>query len=318
IGVAEAARLHVQLACQRCRGNLDMTWEPPVTPVTPTTIPGCHGRCQGCQREWAVEVVPRLLHEACNTVALLKPHGCFPVDLLPSEFGAGCEACSGAVAFRAVTPARVIRRVCLSCHRHVAFGYQEVELVARSSDLPARGSAGGNGAAQHSESLHPSKRPSGPAPGGRGALVLGHPLPSLGTCKHYERSHRWLRFPCCGRLFPCDVCHEEAAEAGGKCGAGIWAQRMVCGFCSKEQACSSDSGRCSHCSKRLGGGSRRNGQGPTRFWEGGLGCRDKKSLCNKDSHKYKDSKLKTHCKRSERVGLQGKKEREKAKSSDAS
>lgn len=66
---------------------------------------------------------------------------------------------------------------------------------------------------------------------------LGQPLPNQGTCKHYKHSHRyllfnfikylhsnkintkmkininlyyfrWLRFPCCGKAFPCDVCHE--------------------------------------------------------------------------------------------------------------
>uniref|UniRef100_A0A1I8JQZ7 C3H1-type domain-containing protein n=1 Tax=Macrostomum lignano TaxID=282301 RepID=A0A1I8JQZ7_9PLAT len=30
----------------------------------------------------------------------------------------------------------------------------------------------------------------------------GQPLPSNGTCRHYKRSYRWLRFPCCGRAFP--------------------------------------------------------------------------------------------------------------------
>ncbi len=40
-------------------------------------------------------------------------------------------------------------------------------------------------------------------------LKVGEPLANRGTCKHYGHSYRWLRFPCCGRAFPCDNCHNE-------------------------------------------------------------------------------------------------------------
>jgi len=30
-------------------------------------------------------------------------------------------------------------------------------------------------------------------------IVRGKPLPENGACKHYKKSMRWLRFPCCGR-----------------------------------------------------------------------------------------------------------------------
>ena len=39
-------------------------------------------------------------------------------------------------------------------------------------------------------------------------VVVGKPLPQKGACKHYKLSHRWLRFPCCARAYPCAVCHE--------------------------------------------------------------------------------------------------------------
>ena len=79
------------------------------------------------------------------------------------------------------------------------------------------------------------------------AIKEGRPLPDEGTCKHYKKSYRWLRyvfmlsvhvylihiiymaqvcinvictvltmifssvnrFPCCGKVYPCDVCHED-------------------------------------------------------------------------------------------------------------
>ena len=72
-------------------------------------------------------------------------------------------------------------------------------------------------------------------------IVRGKPLPEDGACKHYKKSMRWLRFPCCGRgtlfpsparpydsnlstAFPCDQCHDEQTDH--KCD---WAKRMICG-----------------------------------------------------------------------------------------
>lgn len=89
-------------------------------------------------------------------------------------------------------------------------------------------------------------------------MQKGKPLPEKGTCKHYKQSHRWLRchhlvwimlidlrggahcqiftalivsrFPCCGRSYPCDVCHDEDQDHPMEL-----ATRMICGYCAKEQ-----------------------------------------------------------------------------------
>lgn len=39
-----------------------------------------------------------------------------------------------------------------------------------------------------------------------------------------------LRFPCCGRSYPCDVCHDEDQDHPMEL-----ATRMICGYCAKEQ-----------------------------------------------------------------------------------
>ena len=36
----------------------------------------------------------------------------------------------------------------------------------------------------------------------------GTPLANKGACKHFKKSYRYFRFPCCGRAFACPVCHE--------------------------------------------------------------------------------------------------------------
>ena len=62
------------------------------------------------------------------------------------------------------------------------------------------------------------------------AIQEGKPLPDFGTCKHYKKSYRWLRFPCCGKCFPCDICHDMKEDHEMK-----FASRMICGYCCKEQ-----------------------------------------------------------------------------------
>lgn len=39
-----------------------------------------------------------------------------------------------------------------------------------------------------------------------------------------------VRFPCCGRAYPCDVCHDEDQDHPMEL-----ATRMICGYCAKEQ-----------------------------------------------------------------------------------
>lgn len=96
-------------------------------------------------------------------------------------------------------------------------------------------------------------------------LTPGQPLPKKGTCKHYGKSFRWFRFPCCGKLYPCDECH-AANERDHEMKI---ANRMVCGYCSTEQPFSKES--CKHCK-----GNVINIK--TQFWEGGKGCRNQISM----------------------------------------
>lgn len=41
-----------------------------------------------------------------------------------------------------------------------------------------------------------------------GKFKLDEPLPRKGTCKHAKNSFRYFRFPCCGKAYPCDGCHD--------------------------------------------------------------------------------------------------------------
>ena len=69
-------------------------------------------------------------------------------------------------------------------------------------------------------------------------LSLGHlclPFPYLVlplTATAFFR-RRWLRFGCCGKAYPCPICHEISQCEGAI--DGVMATRMICGQCSKEQ-----------------------------------------------------------------------------------
>ena len=102
----------------------------------------------------------------------------------------------------------------------------------------------------------------------------GKELPDFGACKHYKHSLRWFRFSCCNKIFPCDICHDEASDHNSE-----FAKTILCGFCSCEQ--SSSNKVCQKCGKLFS-----KSEGGKKFWEGGKGCRDPKFMNARDSHKY--------------------------------
>ena len=75
-------------------------------------------------------------------------------------------------------------------------------------------------------------------------------------------------------MYACDRCHDTAEEHPNE-----HANRMLCGFCSREQAYRPED--CGFCHSVLVG---KKGGG---FWEGGKGTRDKVRMSRKDPRKYK-------------------------------
>ena len=107
-------------------------------------------------------------------------------------------------------------------------------------------------------------------------LKVGEPLPRKGACDHYKKSRRWFRFPCCSKIYPCHLCHDEKeADHGSE-----FAKRMVCGHCSREQTVSDKPCVC-------GESPVKSAHGSGAFWEGGEGMRDKIRMSHKDPKKFK-------------------------------
>ncbi|TKA67607.1 hypothetical protein B0A55_09785 [Friedmanniomyces simplex] len=105
-------------------------------------------------------------------------------------------------------------------------------------------------------------------------ITAGSELPRRGRCKHYSKSYRWFRFSCCSKVFPCDRCHDEETDHPNE-----HANRMLCGYCSREQNFRPED--CGICHAVLIG---KRGRG---FWEGGKGTRDPTRMSKKDPRKYK-------------------------------
>uniref|UniRef100_A0A8C9HQC7 CHY-type domain-containing protein n=1 Tax=Piliocolobus tephrosceles TaxID=591936 RepID=A0A8C9HQC7_9PRIM len=93
-----------------------------------------------------------------------------------------------------------------------------------------------------------------------------------GACKHFKRSHRLFKFPCCNKVFPCPTCHD--LNSNHEC---TIAKRVICGFCFREFD-DDDICICQRDKKIKKGG---------KYWEGGKGCRNAVTLSKNDSKKYK-------------------------------
>uniref|UniRef100_A0A1I8ADH6 Nucleoporin NUP42 n=1 Tax=Steinernema glaseri TaxID=37863 RepID=A0A1I8ADH6_9BILA len=227
-------------------------------------------RCAQCKVGQSVMYYSELVHHQSDLLGYFHFKGCRPLEcvLMDSRFRASCLNCSREFDVVNLSNAVVNKNWCHDCHTKCEFAIftsrfsGNFELILREDNTVAR-------------STKKKKAELGPA------IVVGQPLPENGTCKHYKKSYRWLRFPCCGKTFPCDVCHEEAGMGHEM----KFATRMICGSCSHEQPFSKDK-PCVSCKQTTT-------KSKSSHWEGGRGCREKLFMSRNDDRKYKNSSLKT-------------------------
>lgn len=214
--------------------------------------------CKKCASPFAVKFRPEFMHSHSTRAGFLDAGGCSVADLLPSTFVPTCSNCStqAAQGFTAVRGDKVTN-ICRACHAKFSLALgPEVKFLPYAPGtvhLPT-------GPQRHKTE--------------RLGLHAGTPLPDRGACAHYRKSYRWFRFGCCGRVHPCDRCHDAAEGHENE-----WAPRMICGWCSREQRYDPES--CAFCGRSVIG---RKGSG---YWEGGKGTRDKTLMRRGDKRKYK-------------------------------
>lgn len=329
------AALALEISCLRCCASAVL---PAVTLSSSASSASSSlsplRECGTCRAPQSLSLQPRVAHASSSVVAVARCLGCVPAGVaLPlSSFGAQCERCSRVAALRGAAAAAAgaptsssalfaLRRPCPSCHASLAVLFEECSFE-RMADAGLKGGGrggGGSGGGTGTETRRKKKR------GGAGAAgddddgddgsskankkAGGAPLPRNGACDHYPHSKRAMRFPCCHRVFACDVCHELSAAADPRHPPEVAsvATRMVCGFCSKEQPFEKkgEAAVCRRCGRHLAGSARHGSHGAaTRHWEGGEGCRDRSRLDRRDSKKHGGSRLKTTSRKAFRVGAE--------------
>ncbi|TDZ24691.1 Uncharacterized protein Cob_v002280 [Colletotrichum orbiculare MAFF 240422] len=249
IELFQVSVLNVSVKCSRCKTVNEITNLRHDTSQSSS--------CRKCATGFAAQFRQQLVHANSSRAGSVELAGCTVVDMLPSTFIPVCAKCStapsqGLVAVRG----DATTNVCRTCHGKFTFKIPSVKFLALGSGGL---SAPATGPVKKAEKL---------------GLHAGTPLPDRGACVHYRKSYRWFRFSCCAKVHPCDRCHDAAEDHVNE-----WANRMVCGWCSREQRYSPDA--CGFCGRSVIG---RRGRG---FWEGGKGTRDRTLMSRKDPRKHK-------------------------------
>ncbi|KAL6479199.1 hypothetical protein MHYP_G00126320 [Metynnis hypsauchen] len=248
-----AKQITVSLQCSRCKVTADLTLSSRLT----TTA-----QCEKCGAGISAAFRPSILHHYSDVLGYLDLNAAVPMDLVLQECQliVGCLGCNKEDTVQSLFYGQNKETNCYHCHSKLSIF---VEATRFQYIQPKTRNQTGEGSAQYSRRY--IRDP---------AVQAGKPLPSKGACRHYKQSHRWLRFPCCGRVYPCDLCHDEDQDHLMEL-----ATRMICGFCAKEQPYNNGK-PCEMC------GSMMTRSTCTSHWEGGLGCRNKVKMSRNDRQKY--------------------------------
>ncbi|KZL80171.1 chy zinc finger domain-containing protein [Colletotrichum incanum] len=248
IELFQVSILNLSVKCSRCKTINEITGLKHEVPQTSS--------CRKCAAGFAAQFRQQLVHANSTRAGFIDLTGCTVADMLPSTFIPVCAKCSTASQGLVSVRGDATTNVCRTCHGKFTFKIPTVKFLAITSGGLA---APTSGPVKKAEKL---------------GLHAGTPLPDRGACAHYKKSYRWFRFSCCAKVHPCDRCHDEAENHVNE-----WANRMVCGWCSREQRYSPEA--CGFCGRSVIG---RKGKG---FWEGGKGTRDRKLMSRKDPRKFK-------------------------------
>ncbi|KAI1422578.1 hypothetical protein F5Y12DRAFT_612216 [Xylaria sp. FL1777] len=248
IELLQISILNISSKCQRCKTLNDITG---LKPETEKAI-----SCRKCGSPSTAMFRQEMVHQNSTRAGFIDVTGCTVADMLPSTFVPTCSKCSTSSQGLVSVRGEAVTNVCRECHGRFTFKIPQVKFLAITpgSVLPP--------------TVGPRRRQ------GKLGLHAGESLPSRGACAHYRRSYRWFRFSCCSKVHPCDKCHDENEDHLQE-----WANRMICGWCSREQNYAVEA--CAFCGRSVIG---KRGRG---FWEGGKGTRDKTKMSRKDKRKFR-------------------------------
>lgn len=245
------------LQCSRCKTRHEINTPPKRTNSL---------NCSKCHHLMQITFQSAMLHQFSTVMGYLHLVDCQAVDipLMECSFYVDCLNCSRQISIDGIHYGQQRITWCLYCNKKMSIYMQSVKFqhLQPASNIATTGHRLTTAVKKDKKVI---KDP---------AIQEGKPLPDCGTCRHYKKSYRWLRFPCCGKAYACDICHDEK-EIDHEM---KYANHMICGFCAKEQPYAGNK-PCISCSSDM---TKKAGS----HWEGGKGCRDKITMSREDRQKY--------------------------------
>ncbi|KAK6590882.1 hypothetical protein RS030_111889 [Cryptosporidium xiaoi] len=228
--------------------------------------------CKKCSIKHTIRFSPIICHTNNNRIGKIEFTNCYLRDILPLDVLISCSNCNFYIKLREFIIGKLHSTNCRNCFKELSIKANGINLgskvfnIDKSTDFLFDELLKSKGREKRKKDKD-SKIPTS----------IGYNLPNKGTCSHYKKSNRWMRFPCCNKVYPCHNCHDKENLDH----ISEWANNMICGFCSREQTFSDN---CKYCKSNLVGNK---GSAGGRFWEGGKGCRNALTLSNRDSRKKK-------------------------------
>ncbi|GAW80368.1 hypothetical protein, conserved [Plasmodium gonderi] len=270
ISLYKAVMMKLQLVCNRCCNTFDVT-------TTSKDSPQLVCTCANCNNSVVVEVYRNICFMENNCVCVLKFNQCSLMDLLSTDFSVNCESCGRKSILKNVTSGKEIYINCQKCFTKLEFRYRDFSF----DEIANANNAAIKKIDEMINKLFTKKKSTKKAIAApnnlkiekcKNVIKVNNIEVKDGACKHFKKSHRLFKFPCCNKIFPCPTCHD--LNSNHECGI---ATRVICGFCFREfnddEECI-----CQRDKKTKKGGN---------FWEGGKGCRNAITLSKNDSKKYK-------------------------------
>ncbi|CAD6502673.1 BgTH12-05263 [Blumeria graminis f. sp. triticale] len=257
IELLELLILEITIKCVRCKVTTEVK-----------ELKDCMTKkisCKKCKQCLAVRYRKNIMHKKNDRAGFLDLQACTVDHILPSHFLPTCAQCLTPYTGQAIVsvPGEKVSNICHNCHQKFTFKFPSVRFLRISLEASL---INPNDLNNGSISRHINESQ---------GLIAGTELPLRGCCRHYSKSFRWFRFSCCQKIYACDKCHDEAEQHFNE-----WANRMVCGWCSREQYFNPE--ECRICRRIL---LLKRGNGG--FWEGGKGTRDKTKMNKNDKRKYR-------------------------------
>ncbi|XP_067946285.1 uncharacterized protein [Watersipora subatra] len=251
--------LRTGIRCTRCKTAHHITMHPEKPYVVV---------CDKCKSKMSLIYHPNLMHVASSTVGFFDLDACQPFDLIlqDCQLIAACLGCDRELPIHGLHADQLKQFWCTGCHKKMGISVEKGSFIVLNDGAAIKIGANAVLIAKKAKAMSDLK-----------ILGEGKQLPDKGACLHYKKSFRWFRFPCCGKLYPCDKCHDEKETDHEM----ELANRMVCGFCSKEQGFSLTK-PCISCDLSLT-------RSKSQHWEGGQGCRNRVAMAKGDKQKFAGS-----------------------------